>query len=166
MSIQSILQYIYDLPVADSIRQSEYAFPTIESLHVLSICTVVGIISIVDLRLLGVRTHTPRVSALLSQLTPIVWGAFVIAAISGALLFASNATGYAKNFDFQMKLVLLALAFINMLIFHLLGMRNIANWDSNQPTATAAKVSGALSLILWIGVVGFGRFVGFSLLPF
>ncbi len=166
MTLQSILEYIYQLPVADSIRQSEYAFPAIECVHVLAICTVVGIIAIADLRLLGVRAHTPRLTTLLNQLTPIVWGAFGLAAISGALLFASNATGYAKNFDFQVKVILLALAFLNMLAFHPLGMRRIAKWDNAQHTPPAAKISGALSLILWVGVVGFGRHVGFSLLPF
>lgn len=166
MNLQPILERIYDWSVADSIRQSEYAFPAIECLHVLSICTVVGIIAIVDLRLLGVRAHTPRLTVLLRQLVPLVWGAFVLAAVSGGLLFASNATGYAKNLDFQVKMALLVLAFLNMLAFHLVGGRRLAGWDEAERPPLAARLSGAVSLLLWIGVVWFGRHVGFSLMPF
>lgn len=166
MNLQPILERIYDWTVADSIRQSEYAFPAIECVHVLSICTVVGIIAIVDLRLIGVRAHTPRLTVLLRQLIPIVWGSFVLAAVSGGLLFASNAPGYAKNFDFQVKMALLALAFLNMLAFHVIGGRRLAAWDEADRPPLAARISGVISLLLWIGVVGFGRHVGFSLLPF
>jgi hypothetical protein len=157
---------IYDWPVADAIRQNEFAFPVIECLHVLSICSVVGIISIVDLRLLGLRAHTPRIRTLLGQLIPIVWGAFVLAAISGGLLFASNATGYAKNFDFQVKMALMVLAFLNMLAFHIVGRTRLAAWDEAERLPVAARLSGGVSLLLWIAVVVFGRQIGFTLMPF
>lgn len=157
---------IYGWPVAEAIRQNEFAFPLIECLHVLSICSVVGIISIVDLRLLGLRAHTPRIRILLGQLIPIVWGAFVLAAISGALLFASNATGYAKNFDFQIKMALMLLAFLNMLAFHIVGRSRLVAWDEAESLPLAAQLSGGVSLILWVAIVGFGRQIGFSLTPF
>jgi len=166
MKLQPILERIYNWSVADSIRQSEYAFPAIECVHVLSICSVVGIIAIVDLRLFGLRAHTPRLTVLLRQLIPIVWGSFVLAAASGGLLFASNATGYGRNFDFQVKMALLVFAFLNMLVFHVIGGRRLAAWDEAERPPLAARVSGVVSLLLWIGVVAFGRHVGFSLRPF
>ncbi len=166
MTLEPILTAIYDWPVSDIIRQTEYAFPLLECLHVLAICIVVGFISIVDLRLLGVRAHTPSVKALLGQTLPVVWGAFVLAVISGGLLFASNATGYARNFDFRVKMLLLVLVFLNMLVFHLLGQKRLGEWDAARKTPVGARVSGALSLLLWIGIVGFGRNIGFTLAPF
>lgn len=157
---------IYDWSVSDAIRQSEFAFPVIECVHVLAISAVVGVISIVDLRLLGVRSHTPRVRTLLGQLIPIVWIAFVLAAISGGLLFASNATGYAKNFDFQAKMALMLLAFLNMLAFHVVGRDRLAAWDEAERLPALARLSGGVSLLLWIAIVYFGRQIGFTLMPF
>lgn len=157
---------IRDWPLSDAIRQSEYAFPAIECVHVLAISAVVGVISIVDLRLLGIRAHTPKIRTLLGQLIPVVWLAFVFAAISGGLLFASNATGYAKNFDFQVKMALMLLAFLNMLAFHIVGRERLAGWDEADRLPAAARLSGAISLLLWIAIVYFGRHIGFSLLPF
>jgi len=166
MNLEPILTAIHDWSVSDAIRQSEYAFPALESIHVFAITTVVGFISIVDLRLLGVPAHTRNVKSLLGQLLPVVWGAFALAAVSGGLMFASNATGYAKNFDFQAKMLLMLLAFCNMVVFHFMGQRRIAEWVAVGPTPAIAKFSGGLSLLLWIGVVGFGRWIGFTLAPF
>ena len=166
MSFEAIITAIYDWPVSDAIRQNEFAFPMIECVHVLAISAVVGVISIVDLRLLGVKAHTPAIRTLLGQLIPLVWIAFVVAAISGGLLFASNATGYARNFDFQMKMALMLLAFLNMLAFHLIGRTRLAEWDEAQVTPVSGRISGGLSLLLWVAIVWFGRHIGFSLSPF
>jgi hypothetical protein len=166
MTLQPLFQAIYDWSLSDAIRQNAIAFPAIECVHVLAICLVVGFITVVDLRLLGVPAHKRSVVALHREMLPLVWCAFALAAISGGLLFISNATGYAKNFDFQMKMVLLVLACINMLFFHVVGQRRLAEWHEGPTTPAVAKFSGGLSLLLWIGVVIFGREIGFTLAPF
>jgi hypothetical protein len=166
VTLQPFLQAIYDLPLADAIRENELAFPAIECVHVLAVCLVVGFVTVVDLRLLGLPAHKRSVIALHREMLPLVWIAFVCAAVSGALLFISNATGYAKNFDFQVKMALLVLAFFNMVVFHVVGQRRISEWHEHPATPKIAKLFGALSLLLWIGVVIFGREIGFTLAPF
>jgi hypothetical protein len=97
---------------------------------------------------------------------PCTWAAFAVAAISGALLFASNATGYAHNPYFQAKFIFMALAGVNMAVFHLIMTRDIVRWDiPPHTTPLKAKIAGAVSLIVWIGVVACGRWVGFTLHP-
>lgn len=166
MTIQPLLQAIYDWQLSDAIRLSEAAFPWLECIHVLSICLVVGMISIVDLRLLGVHAHTPSVRVLERQALPIVWVSFAMAAASGAAMFASNATGYAKNPDFQYKMALLVLVFVNMLFFHVVGRRRLTEWDEAPQVPIIARLAGLLSLMIWIAVVFFGRRIGFTLSPF
>ncbi len=94
---------------------------------------------------------------------PYTWAAFGVAAIAGGLMFASNATTYAYNFYFQGKLLLMGLAGLNMAIFHLFTGRHVARWGTAERTPLGAKAAGAVSLALWIGVVAFGRTVGFTL---
>jgi hypothetical protein len=94
---------------------------------------------------------------------PWTWGAFVIAAITGSLLFSSNAAKYAHNAFFEGKMVLLAAAGVNMAIFHAFGLRDVARWDTAQRTPPAAKAAGAVSLLLWVAVVTCGRWIGFTL---
>jgi len=47
-----------------------------------------------------------------------------------------------------------------MAIFHLVSARGIAGWDTAESTTTAAKLAGACSLLLWVGIMLSGRWVG------
>jgi hypothetical protein len=163
MSLETTLQQIYDLPLSASIRENVNAFPLIESLHVLAITLVFGTILIVDLRLIGVAAHRRSADELIRELLPYTWVAFVLAVVTGALMFASNAPAYAANLEFQLKLVAIAAAGINMAIFHSTAHRRIAVWDMDLSPPAAARVSGFLSLALWTVVIVLGRWIGFTL---
>jgi len=85
--------------------------------------------------------------------------------VSGFLLFASNAPTYATNTFFLGKLVLLAAAGLNAFGFHAFVERSIAKWDSAARTPLPARLSGIFSLLMWVGIVVCGRWVGFTLVP-
>ncbi len=86
-----LISYFEDSALADNIRENDLLFPLIESVHVLSICLVVGSILAVDLRLLGLASINRPVSRVSNGILPLTWSAFAIAVASGGLLFISNA---------------------------------------------------------------------------
>ena len=163
MEIDRALGWLQTTPVAKAISENEILFPWIESVHVLAIVLVVGTISIVDLRLLGMASLDRAVSRLMHDVLPYTWGAFVIAAITGLLMFSSDAVNYAHNFFFRGKLVLLALAGLNMAVFHIVGVGDVARWDTTRQTPLPAKAAAIVSLLVWISVVAFGRGIGFTM---
>lgn len=163
MGFDQFLNWLHGTPVAVAIRENEILFPWIESFHVLAMVLVVGTISIVDLRLIGVASRNRAVSVLMRDVLPYTWTFFVVAAVTGSLLFSSNAPKYAHNFYFQAKMALLVLAGCNMIIFHLIGAREIARWGAAAQTPMAAKAAGGVSLLAWIAVVACGRWIGFTL---
>ena len=146
-----------------TIAESTWMFPTIETLHVIALVTVIGTIAIVDLRLIGVASRGHRVSLLANDTLPWTWGAFVLAAITGGLLFISKASSYVINPYFLWKMVLLALAGFNMMYFHLTTWRTVHHWEQDPSFPFMAKLAGWLSLIFWVLVVFFGRAIGFTL---
>ena len=163
MTIDHVLAALQDMRFASAIREGTSLFPWIESLHVLAIVTVVGTISIVDLRLLGAGAHVKSHHRLMAQLLPITWTTFAVAATSGFLLFSSNAVKYAANGPFRVKMVLLLGAGANMLVFHLLTHRHMAQWDEGKaPPMT--KFAGAASLTVWVAVIAAARWIGFTLI--
>jgi hypothetical protein len=145
------------------LAESTWAFPTIETLHVIALVTVLGMIAVVDLRLIGVGSRGHRVSLLAKDTLPLVWGAFGLAAITGTLLFISKATSYVVNPYFLWKLVMLALAGLNMMYFHLTTWRTVEHWEADPTFPLAAKIAGWTSLVFWVAVVFFGRAIGFTL---
>jgi hypothetical protein len=162
MELDHALVWLQSTALARTISENEVLFPWIESVHVLAIVLVVGTVAIVDLRLIGVASLDRAAARLMRDVLPFTWGAFVIAAITGSLMFSSNAKIYAHNFFFQGKLVLLALAGLNMAVFHVVGAGDIRHWGATRRTPLAAKAAGAASLLVWAAVVAFGRWIGFT----
>jgi hypothetical protein len=163
VNLEALLTALQDTSIATAIRENEILFPWIESIHVLAFVVVVGSISIVDLRLLGLASRERPVQGVLREVLPVTWGAFAVAATAGGLLFSSKALDYAHSGLFQAKMVLLALAGINMAVFHAFTGRTADRWKPTTPVPMAARTAGALSLILWIGVVACGRWIGFTM---
>src|ERR1017187_1897898 len=163
MTWAGLLQSIYNSALGSGIRESGVLFPWIESIHVLMATTVVGSIAIVDLRLIGYASHRRGAQQLILDLLPFTWGAFALAAITGSLLFTSNAPSYAANGPFVSKMVVLLLAGINMAIFHLTAYRRIVQWNDALPPPPSVRIAGATSLVLWIVVVFLGRWIGFTI---
>jgi uncharacterized protein DUF6644 len=163
MNVDPTFEYLARTPLAKAISQGALAFPVLECVHVLAIALVVGTIAIVDLRLLGYRSHRRGVRQLVRALVPYTWAAFAVAGVAGSLLFISNAPKYAHDTQFQWKMALILAAAVNMGVFHLTIYRSIQEWDESSPAPLAARIAGATSLTVWIAVVFLGRWVGFTL---
>jgi hypothetical protein len=156
------LNSLGDSPVSLWIAESTWAFPALEVVHIFAISMVFGTIAVIDLRLLGLASTKRPYSEMARELLPWTWGAFFVAAVCGSILILSRPTGYFENTDFRLKFVCMALAFANMLVFHLITSKSLAGWDRGAPPV-AAKVAGAVSILLWIGVVYFARMTGFTM---
>jgi hypothetical protein len=164
--MDDLLTTIGDSAIGRFMAENPAAFPWVESVHVVSIVTVIGVIAIVDLRLLGVAGRDYAISRLTKALLPTTWIAFAFAAVTGALLFTSAPTTYFGNTAFRVKMALLLAAGLNMALFHVFTMRGIALWDRDARVPAGAKAAGALSLLIWVLIVGCGRWIGFTTAPF
>lgn len=163
MTLDPLWAMLEASPFGHAVRTSGSLFPWIESVHVLAVALVVGTISIVDLRLLGLPNRERAVRKLTAEVLPYTWAAFALAVVTGFLLFSSSAAAYAGDFPFRMKMLLLVLAGVNMVVFHLLPYRKVHLWDVLTHPPIGAKIMAATSLLLWIGIVCFGRWIGFTL---
>jgi hypothetical protein len=150
--------------LAVSIAESNWAFPAIETIHVIALALMIGTVLIMDLRLLGLASANQRYAALKRDVLPWTWWAFCGAVISGGLMFITQATEYVDNDAFRTKVVLLVLAGINMVVFELMIARGAAKWDHGLAVPWPGRIAALLSLALWILIVYFGRRVGFTML--
>jgi hypothetical protein len=163
MTPDDLLHLLKETDFSQTLRESDWAFPAIECVHVAAVCLVVGTIAIADLRLLGVASRGRPAAAVVKAVTPVTWSAFVVAAISGLLLFSAKPVVYGHNLFFLVKMGLIVLAGVNMAIFQFV----VEPRQGASPVAGAGvrlgQISGLLSLVFWTGVVACGRWIGFSI---
>jgi hypothetical protein len=165
MNLHAFLHLLQDSAVGQLVSGnsgSGWWFPNIETIHVLSTATVFGSIVMVDLRLLGVTSRDSAVSKLTAEILPYTWVAFALAVISGSMLFVSKADVYFYNLQFRLKFLFMALAAINMLVFHLGAYRRVLQWEYASPPPAPARLAGALSIALWVTVIFMGRWIGYT----
>jgi hypothetical protein len=157
----SFCRWLEQTRVGAGVRESLWLFPAIETLHLLGMAALVGTIAAFDLRLLGWRMRRERVSELAGRLLPWSWAGFAVQVVTGAVLFMSEAVKVYTNPAFRVKMLLIFLAGVHALIFHGTVYRNVATWDDSELLPAGAKVAGFVSIVLWVGIVAAGRFIGF-----
>jgi hypothetical protein len=162
MDISVWLKDLEDSGLAVSVRNSLYIFPFIESVHVMALSVVFGTILVVDLRVLGVASQQRPFTRMSAELLRITWWAFGVAALTGSLMFMTNARVYFHNTAFRVKMLLLILAALNMAIFHLTAGKKAAGWDKSASAPGIGKITAALSIALWVGIIFSGRVIGFT----
>jgi hypothetical protein len=163
--LDPLLNWLENRTLAVSIAESDWAFPIIETLHVIALALVIGTVCIVDLRILGWASVKRPYRELAGEVLPWTWAAFCLSAVTGCLMFITQAAEYSQNIAFRIKLVLLLLAGINVLVFELIIARGAPRWNSGVPIPWPGKMAAALSLTLWISIVFFGRRIGFTMTP-
>jgi hypothetical protein len=163
--IADIMGWVERSAVGEFVSQSIYAFSALDMIHIAAISVVIGMIALLDLRLIGVAFTDYAVTAMARQVLPWTWAAFAVAAATGLLMFTGQAVKYSVNFAFQMKLALMAIAGINVLIFHFVIYRSVASWDKGAAIPRAGKLAGMISLACWIAIVFYGRFTAYYQFP-
>jgi hypothetical protein len=159
--LSTIIHHLYEAPLPTAVRESEYAFPIIQTFHVLGLALMVGTIAVVDLRILGVILKRRPTAEIADGLLPVTWAGFVVMAISGGILFAAQSEKIYGNIFLQLKLLLLVIAGINVALFHLTTYRAIQAWSGSVAPPAAARASAAGSLLLWALVVIAGRYIAY-----
>ncbi|CCA90554.1 DUF6644 family protein [Novosphingobium sp. PP1Y] len=155
------LAALESIGAAQYVRESTWAYPTLETLHVMAIALVVGSIWIVDLRILGLLLQRRSIESVMNEMLPVTWIVFALALITGALMFMSSAIMFADNPAFRIKVIVLALAGVNVLFFHTHAMKQWQVVGGHAVASPAMKVSGGASIILWVSTIAAGRWIGF-----
>ncbi len=162
MNIAAFLKTLEATALATKIREALFIFPMLEATHVIGLALVFGTIAIIDLRLIGLASSQRSFKRIYSDILKWTWAAFALTAVTGALMFMTNATVYYHNSYFRIKMLLLVLAGINMGVFELTLGRRVDSWDKDPSAPPLGRAVGVLSIALWITIIFMGRLIGFT----
>lgn len=146
--------------LSQALRSSIWLYPLVNTAHVMGIALLFGAIVPLDLRLIGLRSGVP-LEPLVRTLVPVAIVGLLLAVCSGALLFATRPLDYVDEPLFLAKLALVAAAALNALLLRRSPRWGLARVDAGASAPAAWRVAGALSIVLWSGVITAGRLIGY-----
>jgi hypothetical protein len=149
-----LLQAIEQLGPVRLLKSSFLAYPAVNALHIAAIGALLTSVLLMDLAVLGTIRSLPR-EKVVTLMRRVALAAFVLAAMTGATLFSVQATTYARNPAFLLKLCLIGVAILNVFAFTALDRKDPAG------PSPALRACAVASILIWIGVLSCGRFIGF-----
>ena len=140
-------------------KHYQWAWPTAECLHFIGLCLLIGTVGVFDLRMIGFLRRIPL--GALHRLIP--WGVFGygINVVTGVSFLSTYSDQYIHNPAFQIKILLMATAGVNVLVFYLTMYRRVALVGAGEQAPLGARLAAGISLACWIGVIVCGRYLTF-----
>jgi hypothetical protein len=156
-----LLSWLESSAPAVWVREAIWAYPAIETAHIVGFTVLVGSAVMFDLRLLGFTRSLPITAAARHLLR---WSrlSMLVVVPTGIMLFMTQAVETWANRTFRLKLLLLAAAGLNALVFHLWTFKSVKEWEQRPTTPVGAKIAALLSIILWMGVITCGRLIAYT----
>jgi hypothetical protein len=157
----AIAETIQNIGFLTDFRESALVYPVVMTTHLACIAVFGGMILMTDLRLLGIAMTNRSVTDVVNQFRYWKRAGFCIMVTMGALLASSEAMKYSGNPYFWAKMSLLVLVGVHAAIFRPRVYNNTDAIDRAPSLPGRAKLAGALSLCLWLGVLTMGRLIGY-----
>ena len=153
--MDAVMDWMVTTPINMLVIGYAWSWPTLESLHFLALCTLMGSLLVMDLRLIGFQRMIPLQAV--HSLMPLAIVSFAINFITGVGFLFGDPYTYAANYAFWVKMSLIVLAGLNFLVYFTKVEPKIIHLGANEPTPPLAKAVGVLSLVFWFGVLSYGR---------
>ncbi len=151
-----MFEWLENTSVALWVGESLWAYPFMLSLHVVGLAIVVGILSMVDFKLLG-GFKGIRVGSFL-PLLKFAWIGFLINAVSGVFLFTSQASHFATSTTFLIKL---ACIFIGAILTKVMQGKLVAAEAAGNADDVSMQGLAVVSLLLWLVAITAGRLTAY-----
>jgi uncharacterized membrane protein SirB2 len=158
MSVLAFFTWCENTWLGDAIRDSNWLFPAIESVHLLGLAVIGGAVLVVNLRLLGFGLGRQPVAQLWRDTRPWLLGSLTVMLASGLMLFTSESIKLYYHEAFWVKMSSLLLS----ILFTFTVVRKVALADPGRVRPLWSRVVGLVSIVLWSGVGVGGRWIGFS----
>jgi hypothetical protein len=162
VSLFDFFEWLGNTPWSIALHESRYAFLVVLTVHVLTLTVFVGTAIVIDLRLLGAALTRVSVSEVVSRLLPWSMGGLAVMIASGALLFYAAPLVRYENVFFRLKMAALALALVNVWVFHRTQYRHVAAWDLDPLPPRGARLAAVVSLVLWASIITAGRMMAYQ----
>lgn len=154
-----LVAWLQSTAFSHAIVQQTWIWPVAEIVHFIGLALVLGIIGLLDLRLMGFFPRIP-ISAL-HEMVPFALAGFALNLCSGTVFLVGHPEQYAHNLSWWLKALSLAVAGGNALVFERLYAAQTMASQPGAPMPAAVRWIGAISMASWLSVLFWGRMLPF-----
>lgn len=144
------------------LHESYYMYNWVESTHVLTLMLSLGLLFLIDLRMLGLALPDVPASRIARHLNLPMLVGFTVMMVTGLLLFYAVPVRSTQSIWLRIKLVLMVGLLINAVLFHRRMGAAGADWDSAPRAPRNLRIGAVFSLAGWSVVVVCGRFIAYD----
>ena len=156
-------QWVDTFDASTRLHESLYMYPWIESIHVLTLMLCLGMLAVIDFRMLGLFLTDVSAAKIAARLNRPMLIGFSIMIVTGVLLAFAIPVRTAQSIWFRIKFILLIAAAINAWLFHRKMKASVNSWEFDVRPPARIRVGAGLSIALWIGVVITGRGIAYNM---
>jgi hypothetical protein len=158
MSLLPFFQWCEASALGQTIRDSQWMFPVIESVHLIGLAAIGGAVLVLDLRMLGIGIRHRSVAEVAREVQPWLVASLLVMIVTGVSLFLSEAIKCYYSQAFWVKMTALPVA----AMFAFTVRRRVAAADDGRFPPIVRAAVALISLTLWFTVGAAGRWIGFS----
>ena len=144
------------------LHESYYLYGWVETTHVLTLAVFLGMLFIIDLRMLGVAFPKVPASTIANRLDKPMMLGFAVMVITGFILYYAIPVRTTQSIWFRIKVVLILVAGLNALLFRRAMQGSVSSWDTDPVPPVRIRIGAWLSLGLWTGVIATGRMIAYD----
>ncbi|WP_114638372.1 DUF6644 family protein [Polynucleobacter necessarius] len=142
----------------EAIQNYFWIVPTLQSIHILAIATLLITVLMINLRALGLHGQREPISTVVNRYSHLIWYALPVLLISGSIMIVGEPARSLTNLAFQQKMLMLV-----VVIAITVGLqRKWRDNTSDQPADITTRLLAVISLALWVGIVAAGRWIAYA----
>jgi uncharacterized membrane protein SirB2 len=156
--IQQFCDWLSNTHVSLTIQSILWIVPAVQTVHIICVSLVMSSVAMLDLRLMGFVGRRQPILPLVERLLPWVWYSLLVLATTGIILIVGEPARELPNVAFQAKMAMLATVIVITLAIQRQARKDPAYWENRR---VGAKLTGLVSLLLWVGIVTAGRWIAY-----
>lgn len=156
MTIPAFCDWLSNTSLSQAIQNHNWVIPSVQSVHILAIATVMASVVMLDFRLLGLNGRAQTIPQVAHRFLPWVWCAVCVLAASGTILIIGEPGRELESQVFWVKMSLLACVLLLTAAFQIGAFRGF--WEKRR---VLACVTAIVSLGLWVTILAAGRWIAY-----
>ena len=161
MSLSDFSRELYQTAFSTAIRGTDALIPAIQSVHIVALSLLFGVVLVMETRLLGLLAKDLTPASVVKRHLPWFWAAVAVLVVTGLLMTIAEPNRVLTNSIFGTKMALLAVGIILTVMVKKPLLKDSSQRQDITDSAST-KLLAAGTIFLWLVIMWCGRWIAYA----